>query len=127
MPTTDEPGSIIRLSVGDAWAEVALYGSTILSWHPASAPSSYSAFFLSKATKPGKPYRGGVPIVFPLFGEVKDHENVPEIIKTLTRHGFSRDRDWKMGEKEEKKGESSSVTMSRYTQLWHLPVNSLLT
>lgn len=112
MATTDEPGAITRLIVGDAWTEVALYGSTVLSWHPASAPSSYSALFLSDATKPGKPYRGGVPIVFPVFGEVKDHENVPETIKNLPRHGFSRDRNWKMGKKDDKGNESASVTMS---------------
>lgn len=111
MPIVEEPASIFRLSVGEAFAEVALYGSTVLSWHPASAPPQYSALFLSSATKPGKPYRGGVPLVFPVFGEVKDHENVPDTLKKCTRHGFCRDRDWKIGTKNDK-GDTVQVSMS---------------
>lgn len=114
MPVLEEPAGVFRLSVGDAWSEVALFGSTVLSYHPATAPKSYSALFLSNASQPGKPYRGGVPIVFPLFGEVADHKDIPDSLKKLPRHGFCRDRDWKVDTKDGHKEDSAQITMSKF-------------
>lgn len=112
MPILEEPAGVFRLSVGDAFAEVALFGSTLLSWHPGASPPNYSAFFLSNASQPGKPYRGGVPIVFPLFGEAADHEQVPQLLKKVPRHGFCRGQDWKVSNKQDDQ-QSASISMSQ--------------
>ena len=111
--TEKEDGKVFRLQVDNAWADIALFGSTVIGWHPSSSTSKdYSAIFLSKETKPGKAFRGGIPIVFPVFGEVKDHGDVPEQIKNCTRHGFCRDRNWKLENKQSEKEDKASVTMS---------------
>lgn len=108
-----ENGKLFRLEVENAWADVALFGSTVIGWHPSSSASKeYSAIFLSKDTKPGKAFRGGIPIVFPVFGEVKDHGQVPEQIKNCTRHGFCRDRNWKLVDKQSSQANKASITMS---------------
>ena len=111
--TEKEDGKVFRIQVNNAWADIALFGSTVIGWHPSSSTSKdYSAIFLSKDTKPGKAFRGGIPIVFPVFGEVKDHGDVPEQIKNCTRHGFCRDRNWKLENKQSEKEDKASVTMS---------------
>jgi D-hexose-6-phosphate mutarotase len=108
-----EDGKVFRIQVENAWADIALFGSTVIGWHPSSSTTKdYSAIFLSKDTKPGKAFRGGVPIVFPVFGEVKDHGDVPEQIKNCTRHGFCRDRNWKLEDKKSDETNKASVIMS---------------
>lgn len=113
MPIQEAKEGVYRLSVGDASCEVALFGSTVTSWYPSTSPPSYSALFLSSATQSGKAYRGGVPIVFPLFGEVTDHKDIPEALKKVPRHGFCRDRKWKLVNKQDDET-SASISMGEY-------------
>jgi D-hexose-6-phosphate mutarotase len=113
MSSITERDGVLRLHVDDAWTDVALFGSTVIGWHPASSQGKEkSLIFLSKDTKPGKAYRGGIPLVFPVFGEVKDHGEVPDAIKNCTRHGFCRDRAWTLVEKKSDESGTASVSMS---------------
>lgn len=113
---TGDQDSILRLQVGNSWAEVALYGSTVIGWHCEnhSSDKDKSLIFLSRDTKPGKPFRGGIPLVFPVFGEVKDHANVPDTLKDAPRHGFCRDRNWIVTEKHDQDASKASVTMCEW-------------
>lgn len=84
---------VVSLEAGSATAQVALYGSTVIAWRPKK--STESLLFMSKKDVAGKPYRGGIPLVFPLFGAVSDHSDVPQTLSKAPRHGFARDRRWK--------------------------------
>ncbi len=68
-----------------AQASVLLHGAQVLSWIPAGGEErlfvSESAVYVE-----GKPVRGGVPVIFPQF----------EQRGPLPRHGFARDRRWKL-------------------------------
>lgn len=68
-----------------ASALIADHGAHLLSWIPAGGEE---ALFMSSATRVGASdaIRGGVPIIFPQFGERG----------TGMRHGFARINDWKL-------------------------------
>ncbi|KAI4290256.1 MAG: hypothetical protein L6R35_000479 [Caloplaca aegaea] len=69
--------------------EVLLYGATVISWK--SANGRENLFLSDKAILDGsKPVRGGVPLVFPVFGPPKaDHPT-----GKLPQHGFARNSRW---------------------------------
>lgn len=73
----------IRLHAGGASALVALRGAQLLSWIPADGRER---LFLGERAdvSPGTAIRGGVPVVFPQFGERG----------LLRKHGFARLLDW---------------------------------
>ncbi|RFU25595.1 hypothetical protein B7463_g10744, partial [Scytalidium lignicola] len=69
--------------------QVLLYGATILSWKDANG--NEKLFLSEKAKLDGsKAVRGGVPLVFPVFGTAPDH---PATSK-LPQHGFARISRW---------------------------------
>ena len=81
-------GGLIAAHVTSPAAEATIYlqGAHVTHWKPAGqAP----AIFLSQRAEfaPGKPIRGGVPIVFPWFSERHDGKTGPQ-------HGFARISDW---------------------------------
>ncbi|CAB9507297.1 Glucose-6-phosphate 1-epimerase [Seminavis robusta] len=68
------------------------FGATILCYHP--NPDKYSeVLFVSRdAVLNGtKAIRGGIPLVFPIFGPPADKEN-----DDMPQHGFARRNFWKM-------------------------------
>jgi len=69
-----------------ATATVYLQGAHIAEWQPAGEEP---VLFLSKKTafKKGKALRGGVPVIFPWFGDRHDGQPGPA-------HGFARAADW---------------------------------
>lgn len=70
--------------------EVLLHGATVISW--TSANGKENLFLSSKAHLDGsKPVRGGIPLVFPVFGPPpsKDHAT-----GNLPQHGFARTSRW---------------------------------
>jgi glucose-6-phosphate 1-epimerase len=69
-----------------AEATIYLQGAHLTHWKPAGEPP---AIFLSQRAEfiPGKPIRGGVPIVFPWFGDRHDGKAGPQ-------HGFARISEW---------------------------------
>jgi glucose-6-phosphate 1-epimerase len=79
---------IARVTTPAAEANIYLHGAHVTHWKPAGeAP----AIFLSQRAEfaPGKPIRGGVPVIFPWFGERHDG-------KTGPMHGFARISEWEL-------------------------------
>ena len=81
-------GGLIAAHITSPAAEATIYlqGAHVTHWKPAGQAS---AIFLSQRAEfaPGKPIRGGVPIVFPWFSERHDGKTGPQ-------HGFARISDW---------------------------------
>jgi len=102
QPTVDLQDGVVtaRLPSGDS-AQVYLYGATVTSWKTSNGQEQ---LFLSTAAAldGSKPIRGGIPIVFPVFGPPpKDHAT-----SKLPQHGFARNNTW------EYLGKSSSESTS---------------
>lgn len=95
-----DPGGrpAVRLSHGDDEALVALCGAQVLSWRHRGHDVLWTA---SKAEYlPGKPVRGGVPVVWPWFGFHATDDKKPQ-------HGFARNLDWQI----ERTGPGAEVTL----------------
>jgi glucose-6-phosphate 1-epimerase len=69
--------------------EILLYGATVISWKDAAGSEK---LFLSRAAKTdgSKAVRGGIPLVFPVFGTAPEHKETA----TLPQHGFARTSRW---------------------------------
>ncbi|TAQ88451.1 hypothetical protein B7494_g3220 [Chlorociboria aeruginascens] len=82
---------------------ILLYGATITSW---KSPSGEELLFLSsKASLDGsKPVRGGIPLVFPVFG--KDDQKAET--RGLKQHGFARTSTWEFLGKSSSEGQRGS-------------------
>jgi glucose-6-phosphate 1-epimerase len=79
---------VAQVTAPAAEATIYLQGAHVTHWKPAGlAP----AIFLSQRAEfaPGKPIRGGVPIVFPWFSERHDGKTGPQ-------HGFARISEWEV-------------------------------
>lgn len=65
------------------------YGATVISWQE----NGREQLWLSEGAKldGSKPVRGGIPLVFPIFGKQKD-ESHPTA--KLPQHGFARNSNW---------------------------------
>ena len=90
QPTVSLNNNIVSASLpsGDS-VQVYLYGATVTSWKTADGTER---LFLSKAAilDGSKPIRGGIPLVFPVFGPPpKDHST-----SSLAQHGFARNNNW---------------------------------
>lgn len=84
--------------------EVLLHGATVLSWKDASGRER---LWLSESTvlDGSKAVRGGIPLVFPVFGPPSaDH---PPTAK-LSQHGFARSSRWEFLGKSTSEGSSGS-------------------
>ncbi|KAL8729471.1 MAG: hypothetical protein Q9166_004719 [cf. Caloplaca sp. 2 TL-2023] len=80
---------------------VLLYGATVISWK--SANGKENLFLSSKAYLDGsKPVRGGIPLVFPVFGPPSPEHATGKLLQ----HGFARNSRW------EYLGKSSSESSS---------------
>ena len=88
---TQDPGGrpALRLDGPGGSALVALCGAQVLSYRDAGGDVLWTASKSEYAK--GKPVRGGVPLVFPWFG---DHPTD----KKLPAHGFARSLDWQLAE-----------------------------
>lgn len=110
-PSTGGPQPIVHSSKGKVVAslptgdsvEVLLYGATVTSWKS----NGKERLWVSSAAKldGSKPVRGGIPLVFPVFGPPpKDHAT-----SSLPQHGFARNSHWEyLG-----KSSSESGTLSK--------------
>ncbi|KIW12309.1 hypothetical protein PV08_09586 [Exophiala spinifera] len=90
QPVVDLSDNILtaRLPTGDS-VTVYLYGATVTSWKTSNGKEQ---LFLSDAAvlDGSKPIRGGIPLVFPVFGPPpKDHAT-----GQLPQHGFARTSHW---------------------------------
>lgn len=69
--------------------EILLYGATIISWKDNTGDEK---LWVSDSAKLDgtKAVRGGIPLVFPVFGQAPDHEATSK----LPQHGFARTSNW---------------------------------
>jgi glucose-6-phosphate 1-epimerase len=76
----------VHVTAPAAEATIYLQGAHVTHWKPAGGAP---AIFLSQRAEftPGKPIRGGVPIIFPWFSERHDGKTGPQ-------HGFARISEW---------------------------------
>ncbi|KAI1809575.1 galactose mutarotase-like protein [Poronia punctata] len=81
--------------------EVLLYGATVISWKDRAGNEKLWVSDVAKFDG-SKPVRGGVPLVFPVFGTAPGHEATSK----LPSHGFARNSKWEF------LGKSSSESSS---------------
>lgn len=81
--------SIAIVSPDGACADICPYGAHVISWKPAAGTEQ---LFLSTSSvfSPGVPIRGGVPVIFPQFGDQGQ----------LRKHGFARVCLWEAFQEE---------------------------
>lgn len=83
-------GGLTKLSVtsSHASAEIYLHGAHVTQFTPKGEPP---LLFMSRRSffEPGKPIRGGVPLIFPWFGPNLADPSLPP-------HGFIRNRTWQL-------------------------------
>jgi glucose-6-phosphate 1-epimerase len=101
----DVPGGLVRLVLTPpaASAHVFLQGGHVTHFQPAGAAP---VLFLSKqsAFAPGKPIRGGVPVIFPWFGARSGHPESPA-------HGFARTLPWELESLTASEGGGATVSL----------------
>ncbi|KAH6885845.1 galactose mutarotase-like domain-containing protein [Thelonectria olida] len=85
---------------------VLLHGATVLSWKDAAGAEK---LWLSESAKldGSAAVRGGIPVVFPVFGTAPDHEATSK----LPQHGFARNSRWEFLGRSTSEGSSSSVKL----------------
>lgn len=105
--------SEVKLEFGPSKLTVNLYGATITSWEVDIDGKIHSPLFLSKKAilDGSKAIRGGIPLVFPVFGASIP---APNQQKPMPQHGFARIRQWKY------EGIKEEVTGSHLTAHFHL-------
>jgi len=100
--TTDASSKIATLThaKSGATAKVHAYGATVLSFR--SSPDGKEHLFCSSNAKLDgtKAVRGGIPIVFPIFGPPRDHLSGKHNSSTMPQHGFARTNWWTLQESE---------------------------
>ncbi len=120
--TTDFKGlpALKLIASGGASAIVTLHGAHIVSWMSANGDER---LYLSERASfsPGKPIRGGIPLVFPQFSTYG----------ALPRHGFARNMAWQL-EKVHESGEFAGATLflsdtSETRQIWPFAFRAELT
>lgn len=86
-PMIDLQDDKVILTNGSSSAEILHYGATVVSWQV----DGQDQLWLSTAAKldGSKPVRGGIPLVFPVFGQ-----GTTEDTKALPQHGFARNSTW---------------------------------
>lgn len=88
FPTQDPGGRpALRLRRGKQSALVALCGAQVLDYRQGDNDLLWTAGAASY--QPGKPVRGGIPLVFPWFGDHPTDARLPA-------HGFARNLDWQL-------------------------------
>lgn len=93
------------LPTGDA-VTILLHGATVTSWTtpvPTSSSPRENLFLSSAAALDGsKPVRGGIPLVFPVFGPPPEGSKLPQ-------HGFARNVRWEFLGKSTSEGDAAGV------------------
>ena len=94
------------LPTGDS-VEILLHGATVTSWKtPSSSSAPRENLWLSSAAilDGSKPVRGGIPLVFPVFGP-------PPAGSKLPQHGFARNVRWEFLGKSTSEGDAAGVKL----------------
>jgi glucose-6-phosphate 1-epimerase len=100
----DEQNGLTRVHVHspEATATIYLQGAHLTAWQPSGQEP---AIFLSSKSEfaPGKPIRGGVPVVFPWFANDSKKDRVDG--HPGPSHGFGRIQDWSLDTVERRGGD----------------------
>lgn len=91
---SDDSGLIrANITAPTCTAELYLQGAHVAAWQPAGQEP---VLFVSErsAFEPGKPIRGGVPVIFPWFGARTATPGSPRT--DGPSHGFARSQDWRV-------------------------------
>lgn len=84
------PGGLVELRIQASLASAVIYvqGAHVAEFQPTGAQP---VLFMSRKSQfaPGKPIRGGVPLIFPWFGPLVGFPHLPA-------HGFARTSDWEI-------------------------------
>ncbi|OUT21704.1 hypothetical protein CAS74_002673 [Pichia kudriavzevii] len=85
--TIEDLGDSVILSDSTSRVSILKYGATVTSWKI----DNVEQLWLSTAAKldGSKPVRGGIPLVFPVFGKSRE-----EGFADLPQHGFARNSTW---------------------------------
>lgn len=96
--THDDARVTATLPTGDS-VSILLHGATVTSW---TTPASGENLFLSTAAAldGSKPVRGGIPLVFPVFGPPPSGSKLPQ-------HGFARNVKWEFLGKSTSEGDAA--------------------
>ncbi|GMF13960.1 unnamed protein product [Phytophthora lilii] len=85
---------------------VHLYGATVTAFYAAQEPERNVLFLSEKALLDGsKPIRGGIPLVFPVFGAAEGFPN----------HDFARVNHWKLSQLDQTVGDDNSPTVATFS------------
>lgn len=79
----------VSLMAGNGTCDVALYGAHVLSYRPSDQEEVLWMSQSVATLKPGEAIRGGIPVCWPWFGAHPSDAQMP-------RHGFVRNRRWKL-------------------------------
>jgi galactose mutarotase-like enzyme len=80
---------------GDQLQVVPERGGLVVGWRCAGEERLY--FDAERFADPGKSVRGGIPVLFPVCGNLPGNELVlPQGSFTLAQHGFARDLPWQL-------------------------------
>lgn len=109
--THDNERITATLTTGES-VEILLYGATVISW---KSHDRENLFLSEKSRLDGsKPVRGGIPLVFPLFGPPPSSGP----LSSLSQHGFARNARWEFlntstseSERAPKSAADNSVTL----------------
>ncbi|WWD22464.1 hypothetical protein CI109_106957 [Kwoniella shandongensis] len=89
MGVTQNDKTIVLNTASGASAEVYLYGATVTSWKSGGKERLFVSS--TSALDGSKPIRGGIPVVFPIFGPPPSS---PPEYAALSQHGFARTQTW---------------------------------
>jgi len=89
MPIEQNDKTLVLRTESGASVEIYWFGATVTSWKV----DGKEKFFLSSKSclDASKPIRGGIPIVFPIFGAPPSS---PPEYASLSQHGFARTMNW---------------------------------
>lgn len=129
MPATlINDGKAVQLShpQSGSTAEIQLCGATITSWKVGgnSLGGGVEKLYLSsKAALDGTAaIRGGVPVVFPVFGSAKDHAKEGDIegLEKLPKHGFARTEVWELSQDSDGTMDNEAGVTAKFGKLLRL-------
>ncbi|WVN91016.1 uncharacterized protein L203_106263 [Cryptococcus depauperatus CBS 7841] len=107
MPVEHKSNSIVLAHHSGSSAEIQLYGATVTSWKQGGKERM---FVSSKSALDGsRAIRGGIPIVFPIFGSPPVS---PPEYAALSSHGFVRTCPWSLESTVMDRPEGVSVRLS---------------
>ncbi|KAL2842190.1 galactose mutarotase-like domain-containing protein [Aspergillus pseudoustus] len=113
QPTISLANNIVQATLPSGESvTVHLYGATVTSW---KTTSSAEKLWLSEAAvlDGSKPIRGGIPVVFPVFGPPPPNHAT----SSLPQHGFARNNLWEFLGKSSSESSSSSTTADNAVKL----------